>query len=187
MKKLLLFLSIVFLLAGCNPLKKATDKAKTYTYKSLKTAVALGIPLKCSYKIQEFEYEGYIKGKQWRGTMQQMGKTTHVILKDNCMYAWSDDSPQGTKICYQEDIWESEDGQFEQPDMEYICTPAVVGDDKFTPPGSVEFMDLNDLESMMQMQSLPSEPMPEDYPSDQPLPEDFPTDEMMRPGLPVGE
>lgn len=101
------------------------------------------------------EYEGYIKGKNWRGNMSQQGKTTNIILKDNCMYAWSNEAPQGTKMCFEEDIWESEEGGFEQPDVDYICTPSVFGDDKFTPPNSVKFMDLNDINSLMQNQGMP--------------------------------
>ena len=184
MKKLLILIVAVFILTGCNPFAKKAEtdngggigkKAKSYTYQSLKTAVKLGIPLKCSYKVGEFEYEGYIKGKQWRGKMTQMDKTTNIIMKDNCMYAWADDTQEGTKMCFEEDIWESEDNQFEQPAMEYICVPSLVGDDKFTPPSSVNFMDLDNINPMMQQ------------PMNQQMPENFPTDEMMKSGLPIEE
>ena len=105
--------------------------------------------------------------------MNNMDKTTNVIMKDNCMYMWSDDTSQGSKMCFEEDMWESEDGQFEQPDMEYICTPAVFGDDKFTPPSSIKFIDPMDASSMMQ--EMPS--------SEGQLPDNFPTDESMEQGF----
>ena len=164
MKKYLFIFITTLLLSGCLPKNKSISdsanqmekgKTETYKYQSLKAAVALGIPLKCSYKINEFEYEGYLKGKSWRGKMKNMDKTTNIIMKDNCMFMWAEDAPGGTKMCMEEDIWDSEDAQFEQPDMEYICTPSVFSDEKFTPPSSVEFMDLNDLPGMMQNGMMP--------------------------------
>ena len=164
MKKILILLLPILLLTGCSSKNKSItktvtdkvkEKAKSYTYKSLKSAIALGVPLKCTYKINEIEYEGYIKGKNWRGNMSQQGKTTNIILKDNCMYAWSNEAPQGTKMCFEEDVWESEEGGFQQPNVDYICSPAVFGDDKFSPPSSIQFMDLNNINSLMKNQGIP--------------------------------
>ncbi|MEA3355590.1 MAG: hypothetical protein U9Q63_03865 [Patescibacteria group bacterium] len=175
MKKLLVLLLPIFLLTGCLARDKSMtktvgdkvkEKTKSYTYKSLKTAVKLGIPLKCTYQVGQMEYEGYLKGESWRGTMQQSGKTTNIIMKDNCMYMWANDNPNGSKMCFEEDIWEAEDAQFEQPNMEYICSPAIFGDDKFTPPSSIKFMDLSSM-----MQGMPS--------SENQLPDNFPTDGSM--------
>jgi hypothetical protein len=171
MKKILVLLISVILLTGCSlkdkvkgkVANKVQEKAQSYTVKSLKAAVKLGVPLKCAYKVNDLEYEGYLQGKKWRGIMRNMEKTTNVIIKENCMYSWTNEDSNGAKMCFDEDVWESEEGQFEQPNMEYVCTPAVFDEGKFSPPSTVSFMDLNDINSMMQQvpMEMPNQEMME--------------------------
>ncbi|MBU0572795.1 hypothetical protein KKH23_02330 [Patescibacteria group bacterium] len=111
---------------------------------SLKAAVALGVPMKCSYEVNGVEYSGIIKGKQYKGkvTMQD-GKEGNVIMKDNCMYTWSDVDNQGIKTCFDEeeyDMWEQPEGS---APIGYTCLPAVVTDAEFNVPSGVNFMDLD--------------------------------------------
>lgn len=121
---------------------------------SLKAAVALGVPMKCTYKVDDVEYTGIIKGKQYKGTIV-MGDGTEgtIIMKDNCTYIWSDVDKQGTKICNEEgdaDMWdlseedydtEGQSGEEALPD--YVCYPTVATDAEFNLPSGVTFMDLN--------------------------------------------
>ncbi len=174
-KNLLVFFLIFLALAlgGCDLVAKKTEQKageagpaaeearevpkgeESYTFKALKAAIELGIPLKCSYKVGEVEYTGYIKGRNWRGKMDSGdGRITEVIMKDNCMYSWMEGEQTGMKMCFEEDMWESEG--YQQPtqtqEIDYFCTPAVVGNSQFEPPANVNFMDTS--QQMQQMQEM---------------------------------
>ena len=175
MKKLYLTILIVaaLVLGGCNLFKKSTtsegevslpqESKKNYTFETLKAAIKLGIPLKCSYEVGEVEYEGYVKGKQWRGKMKiSGGKVGEVILgKDNCMYSWEEGGTTGMKMCFEEDIWENEEYEQTTSDIEYRCMPTVVTDAKFTPPSNINFMDLGGVNNLGPMGSKDMENMGE--------------------------
>lgn len=115
---------------------------------ALKDAVKLGIAMKCTYKVEGNEYEGFIKGKKYRGKIKTAeGKTGEVIIKDNCMWTWTEKETQGMKICFEEtgpeatNLWEQPQGTV-GPNINYTCLPAAITDAKFTPPANVNFMDL---------------------------------------------
>ncbi len=119
---------------------------KKYNAKGIQAVIDLGIPMKCSYKIGDMEYEGYVKGKQWRGHMQMPnGNQGEIIFKDNCMWSWTADK-QGSKMCFEptegEDIW-SQPQQGTSMDVDYKCRPAAITDAKFIAPSDVIFMDLD--------------------------------------------
>jgi len=127
----------------------------------LAAAVKLGVPMKCSYSIDgEMESEGYIKGKNYRGKMTaEQGKIAEVIMKDNCMWNWDEDTKEGVKFCFENEegntMWgdfDEEDFEnvelpegYEPPDMEYDCKPAIIADSKFIPPSDVEFVDMQEI------------------------------------------
>ena len=135
---------------------------KAYTFSALKAAVDLGVPLKCSYQVDGNSYEGYVKGKQWRGMMSMAdGKVGEVIVKDNCSWSWQQGDSQGSKYCFEPtepvegeetpgDVWEQTEDE-ENP-VEYHCEPALVTDDKFTPPANIQFADMNQVMNQMQDQ-----------------------------------
>lgn len=177
MKKFLGFFIVIVLaltLGGCSLVAKKTQEKggepgpvteesgetvpqgkgeESYTFKALKAAIELGIPLKCSYKVGDVEYSGYIKGRKWRGKMDSGdGRITEVIMKDNCMYSWSEGEQTGMKMCFEQDMWENE--EYQQPDqvqeIDYFCAPAVVSDAQFDPPANINFMDT--FQQMQQMQ-----------------------------------
>jgi len=120
---------------------------KTYNAKGIKAVIDLGIPMKCSYKVGDMEYEGYVKGKQWRGHMKlPSGRQGEIIFKDNCMWSWNADK-QGSKMCFElteegEDMW-SQPQQATTMDVDYKCRPAAITDAKFIAPSDVTFMDLD--------------------------------------------
>jgi len=126
---------------------------KSYSAKGLKAVVDLGIPVKCSYQIGEMKYEGYVKGKQWRGRMEYPdGRKGEVIMKGNCMWSWTNEEAKGIKMCFEptedgEDMWS--DPQYAGTDIDYKCSPAAITDAQFNPPTNIQFMDMDDLNQMM--------------------------------------
>ena len=77
-----------FLLKGGSGTGNLTQKIseKSPFTGSLKAAVALGVPMKCTYQANGTEYSGIIKGRQYKGqVVMQDGKEGNIIMKDNCM------------------------------------------------------------------------------------------------------
>lgn len=111
---------------------------------SLKAAVALGVPMRCTYEENGVEFTGILKGRQYKGSVtMQDGTEGTIIMKDNCMYTWSDVDNQGIKVCYEEDeldIWEQPE---DSAPIDYVCYPTVATDAEFALPSGVTFMDLD--------------------------------------------
>lgn len=143
-----------------NPVSQTVEKVAEKTEETLKGSIKemaeKGIPLKCTYKQGENEFEGLLKGKSWHGKMiTKDGQVAEVILKDNCMWSWNptDKIKQGAKICFEEkesttgektaDVWDQ--SQVDNPDIQYTCLPAVVSDSDFEPPKDIQFIDLNQI------------------------------------------
>ena len=169
MKKLLV-LGVVLLLVGCNKggVGGATEAGGgkavgggnvggDLVAGSLMAMATKGVPMKCSYTVNDIETEGWIKGKKFRGKMQVEGKqgTGNVIMKDNCMWTWGEGEAQGVKMCFEEgegtSFWEESEEKMENmpqgapANVEYKCRPGVFGDEKFTPPTDVKFMNLDEI------------------------------------------
>ncbi len=119
---------------------------------SLKAAVALGVPMKCTYTENGNEYSGIIKGKMYKGNIvMQDGTEGSVLMKDDCVYTWSDIENQGTKFCFDSEDFEDAEGG-EDADMwdqsgednpiDYVCYPTVVTNAEFNLPSGIEFMDI---------------------------------------------
>ncbi len=179
MKKSFLLLILVLpviLLSGCLPKKQGEPvgegvstqqegtgtESKEESYSgNLGKMMALGIPLKCSWKKDESYYgTSWVKGQKSYGEVTQEGKTAKVIFKDNCMWSWEEGNPQGFKMCFEptdEEMNPPAGGEEEssvdwsqvrgaQPtDIDYQCGPALVGDDKFEPPAGVNFMSMEEM------------------------------------------
>lgn len=122
---------------------------------TLKDALKLGVAMKCTYQYEGNEYEGYVKGENYRGKVTTAeGKTGEVIVKDDCIWSWSEGESQGIKTCTKDSEVEGEDGSiWDQPDnsvdtsINYRCQPTAISDSTFTPPSDIDFMDIN---AMMQ-------------------------------------
>jgi len=161
--------------AGENGAISLPGIAKTYNAKGIKAVIDLGIPMKCSYKVGDMEYEGYVKGKQWRGHMKlPNGNQGEIIFKDNCMWSW-DVNKQGSKMCFQleegEDLWDQPQ-QDTTMDLDYKCRPAAITDAKFTVPSDVTFMDLD--QTMPSNMDTYMDDIPDSYKQGVPsTPEDF--------------
>ena len=165
MRKILVLITILVavFLTGCLPKKEgklgegiSETKEKTYSG-TLEKMMALGIPLKCTWKKDENSYgSSWVKGKKSYAEVVQEGKTGKIIWKDGCMWSWEEGNPQGTKMCWkvsQEEMKEMRQegaemmkGQGDQPsDIEYSCRPATITEDRFNPPENVSFMDLDQM------------------------------------------
>lgn len=134
--------------------EKSEGKEESYSG-TFKKMWALGIPLKCTVKKDDFSSTGYIKGKNYYAEVSQGGREGYLIMKDNCLWTWNKNEPQGFKMCFEpqegeEDSWMDMEGA-PPSDVEYHCSPTLVTDAKFNPPGNVQFMTM---EEMMQGQGM---------------------------------
>ncbi|MGD9129233.1 MAG: hypothetical protein PVJ09_01985 [Candidatus Woesebacteria bacterium] len=149
LKKLSFILLTALFLSGCSTkdLPKQGSPApesaegQNYTVKGLKAAVDLGLTLKCTYVVNNASYEGYIKGRQWRGKVQNpnAGVSEVIIKEDGCMYSWNESSKQGVKMCFDPaEMWEQEETM---TDVEYKCKITIVDDSIFNPPSDVTYIE----------------------------------------------
>ena len=123
--------------------KEAGEEGESFTGK-LKQAIALGVPMKCTYTQGDFTGTGFVKGRKYYGEVSAQGKKNYIIMKDNCMWSWTEEQSQGVKMCFEDDIFEEfeQEGQGQVPtEAEYHCLPSVFSESKFNPPANINFMD----------------------------------------------
>ncbi len=126
---------------------------------TLKNIVGLGRSLRCTWEVEDASGTTWVKDEQTYTEVSAAGRQGNIIVKDSCVWAWTEGEEQGIKLCYEttEDVYteggedaESEDfsqvSSFSLPtDVEYNCRPATVSADRFNPPSNIEFMDMQDL------------------------------------------
>lgn len=148
-------------LAGCGAKKIIKTESKEFSG-TLQQAMKLGVPMKCEWRQNEDKGISYVKGKNTYVEMTIKGKISYFIQKDGCMWVWGQEQPQGTKICadkkeVEEPVLPETTSDFKAKginlDVEYKCTPSLVGDEKFNPPAEINFIDL---QQMMQGLTVPS-------------------------------
>lgn len=126
---------------------------------TMQKMMMLGIPLKCTYSVEGNQFEGYLKGKKFRGNVQNAdGTSGGVAIDDDCMYVWEDGEERGWTFCLEdgesymdEDVWEDKDENNMDSNIaaEYNCRPAIVTDADLAPPTNVDFMDFDELMNSM--------------------------------------
>lgn len=132
-------------------IKKEAGEAGEEFVGKIKDVVTKGVPMKCTYAQDGTSGTSYVKGKKMYGEVTAEGKQAYVIIKDNCMWSWSEGETQGFKTCFEEDFWEmseeyAQEGKASVPtEAEYRCAPAVFPDSKFNPPASVNFMTMEQM------------------------------------------
>lgn len=142
---------------------------------TLKAALELGIPLKCSSKVEgeigQGTAEGIVQGKQYAGKMMIKGVTQNVLMKDNCMWSWKEGTTQGIKTCFQS----AEDNAntsaiptgnpaSDQMNTNVSCLPTTIGPGTFSVPGNIKFLDIDSLGSdMTEEQQKQLEEMSKEY------------------------
>lgn len=133
---------------------------------SLIDAVRLGKGMKCAYTIENVEYEGYVKGKNYRGKIKSAQGVGEVIMQNDCMWTWDNSTKQGIKACYdpteaEKTMWgasdeeEVEDTQedYVTPEINYECHAENLEDSIFNLPDDINFLDMAKM-----MENLPSAP-----------------------------
>ena len=138
----------LFLAQGGNFLKGTginVPKTNEAISGSLKLMIEKGVPMKCSYKIDEnTSGTGYIKGRKYAGDVTVNGVTSKILLIENCMYTWNEAAKEalGSKICFEptegKSVWDMEG----ETQANYTCTPAIFSDSVFNIPADIKFMDV---------------------------------------------
>ena len=113
---------------------------------SLKDALQSGAAMKCSWKDDTGNFsETHIKANRVHHKMVNEGRTGYMIAKDKCVWSWSDESDQGIKICYEENVIEDgelpTEGGINTQGYEFNCVPSVVADSVFEAPNNISFLD----------------------------------------------
>jgi len=124
---------------------QSTEQKKGLFTGKIKDAILRDTPLKCEWMSGGNSSVGYIKNKKFYGENTTKEGKSFVIIADNCLWGWQENKNEGTKICFDQnqtnDIWNSDNS----PKDDYQCSLAVFSDSIFNPPGSVNFMDINDM------------------------------------------
>ena len=76
-------------------IKKEAGEAGEEFVGKIKEVVSLGAPMKCTYSQNGATGTTYIRGENMYGEVTVEGRQGYVIIKDNCMWSWSEDEPQG--------------------------------------------------------------------------------------------
>lgn len=136
----------------------------------VQAALALGVPMKCTYQDDNVEYEGMVKGKKFKGDVKSEQGLAHIIVDNDCTYMWGDQlGQQGLKFCQteeerqeMEDLANQEDSSqanddSNQPEMpdNLVCYPAAVADSEFDLPQDVTFMSMDEMMQQVFSSALP--------------------------------
>ena len=119
---------------------------------SIQEAMSMGVGMKCTYEVEGSQYEGYVKGNSYRGMVASAQGISQVIVKDNCVWSWSEDESQGVKMCSDPEdgsdssVWDNPESGLDTS-LNYECSAVAVSDSQFSPPSDIEFIDF---EAMMQ-------------------------------------
>lgn len=150
-----------------NTLSAQPTAATANQPQSLKDLLLAGIPQTCTVSQTSENNKSdttiYISGGQMRGDVQaKAGDTnivTHMIIRDNTTYVWTDGQTTGYKMAYDPNtpVPTSAPGQPQgvNPDVkvDYHCSPWISDAGKFILPSNITFTDLKSL-----LPSLPAAP-----------------------------
>ena len=110
---------------------------------NIKEVIAKGTPMKCTYTQEGYTGVSFIKGKKMYSEISRGGITEYGIYKDNCMWHWYQGDNQGTKMCFEEDIWNTTEAM--PAGAEYRCVAATFSDSQFDLPGQVNFTNVGEV------------------------------------------
>jgi hypothetical protein len=148
----------IWMFAGKGPNAGQPPEATPSTQSStLKDLLARGGSNKCTFtsSTQNSQSQGtvYISDSQMRGDFSSVaaGKTiaSHMIVKDNTSYVWSDAAPQGFKMSFDAMTAQSDAtpqaGVDPNAQVNYSCAPWSADASLFALPTSVTFQDMSSL------------------------------------------
>lgn len=160
-----------------SPSTQSTPSAQTGSgvFSSIKDALSKSLSLECNFSDQEGrQTKSFIKNGAVRAdiTAPKAEDSGSVIVKDKKIYFWNSkggfmmEMPEVTPGASQPSTagTQGEAGNVLDTMEKYkdSCKPAVVADNLFTPPSSVQFQDF----SKMMQQSAPPVTIPQNPPSD---------------------
>ena len=176
MKKVLVLLLAVMLLAGCNSADSETvrgeaetvdgetvdsevDSAVEVTTVSIDDAFTMNEPVKCTVNMDDGKAFVWIKGDKQKMELEMNGQKVYSIFTTEYAYTWG--TGQAMKINVQE--MKELAGQYPDQNMQtevtadsvkqysedIKCEKASFGDDMFVPPSDVEFQDMMEALKMM--------------------------------------
>lgn len=131
-----------------------TTETKNTTLKNL---ISMGGSNKCAFtsSTQNSQSQGvvYISGGQMRGDFSSVaaGKTiaSHMIVKSNTSYVWTDAAPQGFKMSFDSVATQNDAGPQGGVDpnaqVDYACSPWVADAGMFVLPSTITFQDMSAL------------------------------------------
>lgn len=118
---------------------------------SLKNLIAKGVAQNCTYSTEQTSGSVYVSGGAVRGdfetTVDKVVTKSHMIVKDNTSYIWSDGQTTGFKMSFDPNATPAggetsskSDGNFDiSADMNYKCSTWIVDGSKFALPAGVTF------------------------------------------------
>jgi len=109
-------------------------------------ALKVGTAMKCTFSEEGVNATFYLKNGKLRGEMTSAtgDEKINYILRDNCMYYWSESEKQGFKWCWEESEAEDWEKNLAEASESYDCKPQTVSDSMFSLPSGIEFADMTD-------------------------------------------
>ncbi len=140
---------------------------------SVKDMLTMGKSMKCTWEDETGSGTTWIKGESVRSDIVQDGEKMGFIYHNNCNWSWGGanrEGVEGIKTCFDKDVLEdmkkmgedmadsfkdkdeNNNDDFDMSDITGLeedtnmkCSPAIISDDKFTPPADVKFTDMTDM------------------------------------------
>lgn len=126
----------------------------------LAEALMLGKDMKCTWSSDEGEGITYLSNERVRTEVTENGETSIILGDDTCTYIWQENASEGFQFCYEVDILESSEMEYEyddttgdtstnnpfaadpDPGVDIHCETEKLSDDLFTPPMNITFTNL---------------------------------------------
>jgi hypothetical protein len=164
-KKILIVIGVVLLLilggwfymnskktAGTASTGSSTNTTQPSTASSLKDLISKGIAQSCTFSANRTSGSVYVSGKSVRGdfetTVDNAAMKSHMIVKDNTSYVWTDGKSVGIKMSFDPSATPAAtsgttSGSFDPSvNMNYKCSAWIADSSKFDLPAGVTFQTL---------------------------------------------
>jgi len=109
-------------------------------------ALKVGTAMKCTFSEEGVDATFYLKSGKLRGEMTSTtdDEKINYIMRDNCMYYWSESEEQGFKWCWEEEDAVDWEKNLAEMSEDYNCKSQTISDSMFSLPSGIEFMDMTD-------------------------------------------
>ncbi len=128
-----------------NSTSQAASTSGTTSKSSLKSLMAAGSSVSCTFDSSEGKGTAYVTGDKMRVDYTAMGTSGHMINDGQFLYMWTDGSKTGIKMSSKVDN-NSIPGSSQAPDLntqqDYTCKPWTQTSSSFAVPSTVTFTTL---------------------------------------------